>query len=50
MVPGVSRYHRTECILTRFMGQDDLEVMSRQEAEDAGFVPCRACQPDTLTV
>ena len=49
VVPGVSRYHRSECILTRFMGPDDLEIISRQEAEEAGFVPCRACQPDTLT-
>ncbi|HUY51826.1 MAG TPA: hypothetical protein VMV92_40025 [Streptosporangiaceae bacterium] len=49
VVPGVARYHRSGCILIRFLGTDDLEVMPRQQAEDAGFVPCRACQPDELT-
>ncbi len=46
VVPGVSRYHRSGCILIRFLGADDLEIMTRQEAEEATFVPCRACQPD----
>jgi hypothetical protein len=49
VVPGVARYHRSGCILIRFLGADDLEIMTRQEAESAGFVPCRACQPDELT-
>jgi hypothetical protein len=48
VVPGVARYHRSECILIRFLGAGDLEIMSRQEAEEATFVPCRACQPDQL--
>jgi hypothetical protein len=48
VVPGVARYHRSECILIRFLGAGDLEIMSRQEAEEAKFVPCRACQPDQL--
>ena len=48
VVPGVARYHRSGCILIRFLGADDLEIMTRQEAEEATFVPCRACQPDQL--
>ncbi len=48
VVPGVARYHRSECILIRFLGPGDLETMSRQEAGEAKFVPCRACQPDQL--
>ena len=48
VVPGVARYHRSECILIRFLGAGDLEIMTRQEAEEAKFVPCRACQPDQL--
>jgi hypothetical protein len=46
VVPGVNRYHRSECILIRFLGPDDLEVMTRQAAEAASCVPCRACVPD----
>ena len=46
VVPGVSRYHRSECILIRFLGPDDLEIMTKQAAESDGCVPCRACQPD----
>ena len=48
VVPGVARYHRSECILIRFLGAGDLEIMSRQEAEEAKFAACRACQPDQL--
>ena len=48
VVPGVARYHRGGCILIRFLGAGDLEIMTRQEAEEASFVPCRACQPDQL--
>ncbi len=48
VVPGVARYHRSECILIRFLGPDDLEIMTRQAAEADSFVPCRACQPDKL--
>jgi hypothetical protein len=48
VVPGVSRYHRSECILIRFLGAGDLEIMTRQEAQDAKFIACRACQPDLL--
>jgi hypothetical protein len=48
VVPGVARYHRSECILIRFLGAGDLETMTRQEAEDASMMACRACQPDLL--
>ncbi len=48
VVPGVARYHRSECILIRFLGAGDLEIMTREEAEEAKFAACRACQPDLL--
>ena len=48
VVPGVPRYHRSECILIRFLGEDDLELMSKQEAISTGLTACRACQPDQL--
>ncbi len=46
IVPGIARYHRTECILIRFLGPEDLETMTMQAAEDAGCVPCKACRPE----
>ena len=46
VVPGVPRYHRAECILIRFMGEDDLEQTPLEAAREAGCTPCRACQPD----
>jgi len=46
VVPGIARYHRSQCILIRFLGADDLESMTREAAENANFAPCRACQPD----
>jgi hypothetical protein len=49
IVPGVARYHRSECILIRFLGPDDLDITTKQAAEADGCVPCRACQPDKLT-
>ncbi len=48
VVPGVARYHRRGCILIRFLGADDLEIMTRREAEEAKFMACRACQPDQM--
>ena len=48
VVPGVARYHRSGCILIRFLGAGDLEIMTRQEADEAKFAACRACQPDLL--
>jgi hypothetical protein len=46
VVPGIPRYHRRGCILIRFLSDDDLETTTRREAEAAGSVPCKACQPD----
>jgi hypothetical protein len=46
IVPGVARYHRTGCILIRFLGGDDLETLTAQAAEAKGCAPCRACEPD----
>jgi hypothetical protein len=48
IVPGVPRYHRRECILIRFLTDDDLETATRQAAKDSGCVPCKACQPDKV--
>jgi hypothetical protein len=46
VVPGVPRYHKSKCILIRFMGDGDLQKMTVAAARDAGCTPCRACQPD----
>jgi hypothetical protein len=46
VVPGIARYHKADCILIRFLSDDDLEVMSRRNAEAADCAPCRACRPD----
>jgi hypothetical protein len=48
VVPGIARYHTTGCILIRFLGDDDLEIMTQQAAEQNGCVPCRACRPDKV--
>jgi hypothetical protein len=46
IVPGIARYHRTGCILIRFLGSDDLETSTVPAAEAKGCTPCRACEPD----
>jgi hypothetical protein len=46
LVPGIARYHRRDCILIRFLSQEDLEIMPRRTAEARGCVPCKACKPD----
>jgi hypothetical protein len=46
VVPGVPRFHRSDCILIRFMGQGDLQRMPVERAREAGCTPCRACQPE----
>ncbi len=48
-MPGIARYHMADCILIRFLGDDDLEVMSRRDAEAADCAPCRACRPDRVS-
>jgi hypothetical protein len=45
VVPGIARYHQPDCILIRFLGEDDLQRMSREDAEAAGCAACRACRP-----
>ena len=44
-MPGITRYHRAGCILIRFLSGEDLETMTKQAAEEAGCVPCKACLP-----
>jgi len=46
VVPGIGRYHLPGCILIRFLGTEDLQVMARQAAEASGCVPCKACRPE----
>ena len=46
VVPGVPRYHKSQCILIRFMGDSDLDKMTVAAAREAGCTPCRACLPD----
>ncbi len=46
VVPGVPRYHEPNCILIRFMPDDDVQKMTIPEAKDAGCTPCAACQPE----
>jgi hypothetical protein len=49
VVPGITRYHRSDCLLIRFLSADDLEVMTRRAATESGYVPCKACKPDQQT-
>jgi hypothetical protein len=46
VVPGIARYHLPDCILIRFLAESDLETMTRQAAETASCIPCKACRPD----
>jgi hypothetical protein len=46
VVPGIARYHKADCILIRFLSEDDLELMARRDAEATGCAPCRACRPE----
>lgn len=46
VVPGVPRYHRSDCILIRFMGDSDLQKMPVEAAKKNGCTPCRACHTD----
>ena len=46
VVPGVPRYHRTDCVLIRFMPAGDVHQVPVSEARDAGCTPCAACQPE----
>ena len=46
VVPGITRYHLSDCLLIRFLTGDDLDLMSRQAARDSGCFACKACKPD----
>ena len=46
IIPGVPRYHAPNCILIRFMDEEDLEKKTLAEAKAAGCTPCTACQTD----
>ena len=48
VVPGITRYHRSDCQLIRFLSADDLDMMTKQAATENGCVPCKACKPDQL--
>jgi hypothetical protein len=46
IIPGVPRYHAPNCILIRFMEEEELEKMTLDEAKAAGCTPCTACQAE----
>ena len=46
VVPGIARYHNADCILIRFLADEDLEIISRSAAAAEGYVACKACKPD----
>jgi hypothetical protein len=46
VVPGVPRYHEPNCILIRFMSEDDIQKKSIPEAKAGKCTPCAACQPE----
>jgi hypothetical protein len=48
VVPGITRYHRGQCILIRFLSQEDLQTMTLQAAEMASYIPCKACLPEQI--
>jgi hypothetical protein len=50
VVPGITRYHRADCILIRFLGEEDLETMTLARAEESDCVPCRACRPEVANI
>jgi hypothetical protein len=50
IIPAEARYHRAGCTLIRLLSSDGLETLTRQEAQTEGYVPCRACAPDSASV
>jgi hypothetical protein len=44
VVRGVPRYHTSDCILIRFLPQDDLQEMTVPAATATGATPCAVCQ------
>ena len=47
VIPGVPRYHDPDCILIRFMDEEDVVRKSVPEARAANCTPCAACQPES---
>ena len=46
VIPGVPRYHDPDCVLVRFMTDDDIKKQSVAQAKEAGCTPCGACLPE----
>jgi len=45
VLPGVPRYHQPDCVLIRFMPEDDIQRLPVAQAKADGCTPCAACQP-----
>ena len=48
VVPGIARYHNADCLLIRFLADEDLEIISRATAAAEGYMACKACKPDQV--
>jgi hypothetical protein len=46
VVRGVPRFHREDCVLIRFMPENDTQKMPVAQAREAGCTPCTACEPE----
>ena len=42
---GVPRYHQPDCVLIRFLPEDDIQRLPVAQAKADGCTPCAACQP-----
>ena len=45
VLPGVPRYHQPDCVLIRFMPDDEIQRLPVAQAKAGGCTPCAACQP-----
>jgi hypothetical protein len=45
VLPGVPRYHQPDCVLIRFMPEDDVQLQTAAQARADGCTPCAACRP-----
>jgi hypothetical protein len=45
VLPGVPRYHQPDCVLIRFMPDDEIQRLPVAQAKADGCTPCAACQP-----
>jgi hypothetical protein len=46
VVPGIARYHKEDCLLIRFLAEEDLDTMSMAAAVAENLIACKACKPD----